>query len=241
MPCVGCRSPRRTGGPVQGSALSLNRTYSTGSGSYGKIHLPLPTFHTLINPNPNPPRRTYFDPERVRTDPVVSLNVLSLFYSLGRGHELASTLDWVLGVLTHSAYLDLTRYYETAESFLFFAARLLCTAHDDAALQTRLAPLLRGRVLAERAGYPGDALALAMRVLAGAILRRSSRCSARMVDGNQVWCTGSARQTRPPSSATVALRPRLRSTPLLLCTLARRKCRMMRWRKTVATARWQQR
>ena len=70
-------------------------------------------------------------------------------------------------MLAHRAYLNGTRYYETAESFLFFAARLLRTARDDAALQTRLAPLLRERVL-ERAGYPGDALALAMRVLAGA-------------------------------------------------------------------------
>jgi len=112
-------------------------------------------------------RQTYFDPERARTDPVVSLNVLSLFYSRGRGHELASTLDWVLGVLAHRAYLDGTRYYETAECFLFFAARLLRTARGDAALQTHLAPLLLERVL-ERAGCPGDALALAMRVLAGA-------------------------------------------------------------------------
>lgn len=97
----------------------------------------------------------------------MSLNVLTLFYSRGRGHELASTLDWVLGVLAHRAYLDGTRYYETAECFLFFAARLLCAARADAVLQARLAPLLRERVL-ERAGCTADALALAMRVLAGA-------------------------------------------------------------------------
>ena len=72
-------------------------------------------------------------------------------------------------MLAHRAYLDGTRYYETAECFLFFAARLLHTARDDTALQTRLAPLLRERVL-ERAGCPGDALALAMRVLAGAAI-----------------------------------------------------------------------
>jgi hypothetical protein len=77
------------------------------------------------------------------------------------------TLDWVLGVLEHRAYLDGTRYYETAECFLFFAARLLRSAGDDATLYAHLAPLLRERVL-ERAGCPGDALALAMRVLAGA-------------------------------------------------------------------------
>ena len=72
-------------------------------------------------------------------------------------------------MLEHRAYLDGTRYYATAECFLFFAARLLRNAHDDdaAALHARLAPLLRERVL-ERAGWPADALALAMRVLAGA-------------------------------------------------------------------------
>jgi len=86
--------------------------------------------------------RTYFDLERARTNPIVSLNILTLFYSRGRRHELASMLDWALSVLAHRAYLDGTRYYETAEAFLFFATRLLCTARTNAALQTRLAPLL---------------------------------------------------------------------------------------------------
>ena len=111
-------------------------------------------------------RQTYFDAERPRTDPIVCLNVLTLFYSRGRGHELANTLEWVLGVLEHRAYLDGTRYYETAECFLFFAARLLHKLNDEA-LHARLTTLLRERVL-ERAGCSGDALALAMRVLVGA-------------------------------------------------------------------------
>ena len=111
--------------------------------------------------------QTYFDSERPRTDPIVCLNVLSLFHSRGRGHELANTLEWVLGVLEHRAYLDGTRYYETAECFLFFSARLLHKVRDEA-LHARLARLLRERVL-ERAGCtPGDALALAMRVVVGA-------------------------------------------------------------------------
>jgi hypothetical protein len=71
-------------------------------------------------------------------------------------------------VLEHRAYLKGTRYYVTAECFLFFASRLLRTA-ADASLHARLAPLLRERVL-ERAGVPGDALALSMRVLAGAVV-----------------------------------------------------------------------
>jgi hypothetical protein len=74
----------------------------------------------------------------------------------------------VLGVLEHRAYLNGTRYYETAECFLFFASRLLRTT-EDASLHTQLAPLLRERIL-ERAGTPGDALALSMRVLAGAVV-----------------------------------------------------------------------
>jgi hypothetical protein len=93
---------------------------------------------------------------------------LSLFYSRGRGGELARTLEWVLGVLEHRAYLDGTRYYVTAECFLFFASRLLRTT-EDASLHTQLAPLLRERIL-ERAGTPGDSLALSMRVLAGAVV-----------------------------------------------------------------------
>jgi hypothetical protein len=72
----------------------------------------------------------------------------------------------VLGVLEHRAYLDGTRYYETAECFLFFSARLLHKVHDEA-LHARLAQLLRERVL-EREGCSGDALALAMRVIVGA-------------------------------------------------------------------------
>ncbi|KAH9034150.1 HAD-like domain-containing protein [Lactarius hengduanensis] len=112
---------------------------------------------------------TYFDAERTRTDPVVCLNILRLFYSRGRGHELSHTLDWVLGVLEHRAYLDGTRYYETAECFLFFTAQLL-RATPDPNLHARLAPLLRARIEERTGAASGDALALAMRVLAGTVV-----------------------------------------------------------------------
>ena len=69
-------------------------------------------------------------------------------------------------MLEHRAYVDGTRYYETAECFLYFSARLLHKVRDEA-LHARLAQLLRERVL-ERAGCAGDALALAMRMIAGA-------------------------------------------------------------------------
>ncbi|KAA1473914.1 HAD-like protein [Dentipellis sp. KUC8613] len=108
--------------------------------------------------------QTYFDHERPRMDPVVCVNVLSLFYSRQRGSELPQTLDWVRRVLENRAYLEGTRYYETAECFLYFLSRLLETAKDDK-LDALLKPLLKER-LQERIGASGDALALAMRVVA---------------------------------------------------------------------------
>lgn len=120
---------------------------------------------------------TYFDHERLRTDPVVALNVLRLFYSRGRGPELSRTLDWVLNVLQHRAYLSGTRYYQTAESFLYLFSQLLPHLHN----RNTLFPILRARIL-ERAGAPGDALVLAMRVLAGmAVGVRLDREMAEMV------------------------------------------------------------
>lgn len=110
------------------------------------------------------PLQTYFDHGRPRIDPVVCVNVLSLFYSHGRGSELRPTLEWVHGVLQHRAYLDGTRYYETAECFLYFVSRLL-ESTDDEKLHAKLKPVLKER-LRERIGAAGDALALAMRVLA---------------------------------------------------------------------------
>ncbi|KAI0344002.1 HAD-like protein [Trametopsis cervina] len=107
---------------------------------------------------------TYFDRERRRTDPVVCVNVLSLFYSQRRGSELSATQAWVVDVLRYRAYLDGTRYYVTPESFLYFLSRLLETANDEN-LRQSCGPLLKER-LQERIGAPGDAPALAMRIIA---------------------------------------------------------------------------
>ncbi|RDW78943.1 uncharacterized protein DSM5745_05795 [Aspergillus mulundensis] len=107
---------------------------------------------------------TYFDRSRPRIDPVVCVNVLRAFYEHGRGHELQPSLHWVHEVLKTRAYVDGTRYYPTAEAFLYFVARLLqCT--QEALLQREFSDLLRQRVK-ERIGKPGDALCLAMRLLA---------------------------------------------------------------------------
>jgi hypothetical protein len=96
-------------------------------------------------------------------DPVVCVNVLTLFYRNGRGHELASTLDWVYDCLLHRAYTDGTLYYATAEAFLFFLSRLMESSKE---VRERFGPVFKERVT-ERFGLDGDALALSMRLIAG--------------------------------------------------------------------------
>lgn len=66
-------------------------------------------------------------------------------------------------VLLNRAYLDGTRYYETAECFLYFLSRLLSSSGDPE-LHALLKPVLKERVQ-ERIGADGDSLALAMRIL----------------------------------------------------------------------------
>ncbi|KAJ6625602.1 Haloacid dehalogenase-like hydrolase-domain-containing protein [Mycena sp. CBHHK59/15] len=107
---------------------------------------------------------TYFDHQRPRFDPVVCVNVLNLFYTYNREAELQPTLQWVCEVLRNRAYLEGTRYYETAECFLYFLSRLLDTTGDPD-LHAKLGPLLKER-LQERIGVEGDALQLAMRIAA---------------------------------------------------------------------------
>ncbi|KAF7376184.1 Alpha-D-glucose-1-phosphate phosphatase YihX [Mycena sanguinolenta] len=108
--------------------------------------------------------QTYFDHQRPRFDPVVCVNVLTLFYAYNRETELHSTLQWICEVLRNRAYLEGTRYYETAECFLYFLSRLLLSSNDQA-LHEALGALLKER-LQERIGVEGDALQLAMRIVA---------------------------------------------------------------------------
>ncbi|KAF7361854.1 Alpha-D-glucose-1-phosphate phosphatase YihX [Mycena venus] len=107
---------------------------------------------------------TYFDHQRPRFDPVVCVNVLTLFYTYNREAELQPTLKWICEVLRNRAYLEGTRYYETAECFLYFLSRLLLSSRDEG-LHAALSPMLKER-LRERIGVEGDALQLAMRIVA---------------------------------------------------------------------------
>ncbi|KAK7060596.1 hypothetical protein VNI00_001362 [Paramarasmius palmivorus] len=105
--------------------------------------------------------QVYFDSSRPRIDPVVCVNVLTLFHENGRGEELKETFDWVENVLRYGAYEAGTRYYEPAEAFLFFLSRLLSASTKA---RQRLGALFVQRVR-ERIGLRADALALAMRIL----------------------------------------------------------------------------
>lgn len=99
-------------------------------------------------------------------DPFVCVNVLSLFYQHGRGHQLPRTLDWVYEVLLYRAYHGGSRYYMSPDCFLYFVSRLLQRAHD-AEVQSRFSPLFMER-LHERIGAAGDSMDLAFRILAAA-------------------------------------------------------------------------
>jgi len=91
------------------------------------------------------------------------VNVLTLFYTHGRGSEVQPTLLWVRDVLLHRAYMEGTKYFNTPESFFFLITRLLACSEDQG-LHEMLQPLLKDRVQ-ERIGAEGDAITLAMRIL----------------------------------------------------------------------------
>lgn len=94
---------------------------------------------------------------------MVCVNVLTLFYTNNRGHQLPKTFAWVKEVLATRAYIGGTRYYSSGECFLFFLTRLL-NQIKDTSVHAELRSLLRDRIQ-ERIGTAGDTLALAMRIL----------------------------------------------------------------------------
>ncbi|KAK7183120.1 hypothetical protein DPSP01_010905 [Paraphaeosphaeria sporulosa] len=108
---------------------------------------------------------TYFDKERPRIDAVVNANILACFYRFGRGHEFPHTYQYVRDVIERRSYLDGTRYYPSADCCLGFFTRLLQSAATDTNLQCTLRPLLGSR-LKERVAKNGNALDLAMRIIA---------------------------------------------------------------------------
>ncbi|KAK5166035.1 uncharacterized protein LTR77_008296 [Saxophila tyrrhenica] len=111
---------------------------------------------------------TYYDHVRPRIDPIVCINVLRLFSKYGRASELSRTAQWVRDVLYHRAYLNGTRYYPTAEAFLYFFSRYLETTEETVLRDKPDLIVVLKQCLTERLGTKGDALCIAMRLLAGA-------------------------------------------------------------------------
>ena len=107
--------------------------------------------------------QAHYDRKKPRTDSVVSANVLACFYCFGRGHQLGHTLQLIYSVLLHRTYIQGTSYYPSPDYCLFFFGRLLHSS-NDVHLKATLGSLLKERVQ-ERAGQPGSALDLAMRIL----------------------------------------------------------------------------
>ena len=107
--------------------------------------------------------QTYFDRAKPRTDAVVSANVLTCFYTFGRGQQLGLTLQLIHNVLLQRTYIQGTRYYASPDCCLFFFGRLLQSS-NDIQLKTTLGPVLTERTQ-ERVGKTGSALDLAMRIL----------------------------------------------------------------------------
>ncbi|EJD42963.1 HAD-like protein [Auricularia subglabra TFB-10046 SS5] len=107
--------------------------------------------------------QVYFDHARPRVCATACLNILTLLCSEGRAAEASATLAYARAVLERRGYLPSgTRYYPSPDAFLFFACRLLQRAPQ---LRADWGPTLTER-LAERVGAPGDAVSLALRLLA---------------------------------------------------------------------------
>ncbi|KAH8996495.1 hypothetical protein EDB86DRAFT_1003670 [Lactarius hatsudake] len=133
---------------------------------------------------------TYFDAERTRTDPVVCLNSPTpLLLTWVRTRALAHARLGDSACSSTAPTFDGTRYYETAECFLFFAAQFL-RATPDPNLHARHAQLLRARIIKERTGAASGDSARGKRRRACAsrtTSRTSCRCSARTGGWGPSW------------------------------------------------------
>ncbi|KAF9468730.1 hypothetical protein BDZ94DRAFT_1294279 [Collybia nuda] len=119
--------------------------------------------------------QVYFDKSRQRTDPVVCLNVLTLFYKYGRGSDLNETLQYAYGVLRNRGYTYGTRYYQTAEVFLYFAV-IFTEESGSEDIRKKWTPLLRVRLmeLILTGSKSVDPLSTAIRILLSTKLELAS-------------------------------------------------------------------
>jgi hypothetical protein len=107
--------------------------------------------------------QTYFDPQRIRMDPIIQMNACYLFHLAGRLEPVKRTEEFLFNLLRYRAYVRGTYYYRSGDHFLFHFARLVHGFKDH--FEAEQVDLLARRVR-ERVGMEGDALALAMRICA---------------------------------------------------------------------------
>ena len=105
-------------------------------------------------------------PPQYNVDACVCVNILAFFYANGRGDELPETLEFVYNTLDNRAYENGTAYYIGGDPFFFFLSRLLRLSKSPS-VRDRFGTLFAER-MREQFGLTGDALALAMRILAAA-------------------------------------------------------------------------
>lgn len=126
----------------------------------------------------------YFDPLRRRTDHVVQVIICYLFHLAGRVEPTRKVREFLFKMLKRRANLRGSLYNSNPEVFLWHLARL------KPALEPKMVKLLAKRVR-ERVGYPGDALDLAMRVMAcdhcGISSSRDRKQLARMQKADGLW------------------------------------------------------
>jgi hypothetical protein len=75
--------------------------------------------------------QVHLDPNRPRIAPEVSANILSLFYSFGRGHEVQESLSYLQKAMALEEYQE-SRYYFLPEPLFYYTWRLLCIASGSA-------------------------------------------------------------------------------------------------------------
>jgi hypothetical protein len=90
-----------------------------------KYH-PSQDFHNILGSQ----IQVHLEPNRPRIAPEVSANILSLFYSFGRGHEVQESLSYLQKAMALEEYQE-SRYYFLPEPLFYYTWRLLSIASSS--------------------------------------------------------------------------------------------------------------
>ncbi|KAF4619081.1 hypothetical protein G7Y89_g14766 [Cudoniella acicularis] len=137
--------------------------------------------------------QSYFDHSRPRVDSVICCNVLRLFYRYHRGHEVQETFQWVESVLIQRAYLEGTKYYTAAESFLYWLAKFVEENASVSGIEDRFREPLKAR-LSERVNMPGNTMSVSLRARACQMMKIDASADVKqlleMQESDESWRAG---------------------------------------------------